>query len=581
MDFTDERYFQIEKLAEKISDEDSKRRQHIEINYELPKLSDKNLPTIKEFYKNQNVFITGGNGFMGKVLIEKLLRSCPDINKIYLLLRQKKGITPEKRLNDMLESPIFDRLKNENLNSVSKLIIIHGDCEQTNIGMSNKDIEILKENVNIIFHAAASVRFDDPLKKAVLMNTRSARDLISIAKQMKHLKVFVHLSTAYCNIDKQIIHEKVYPQQANWKHIIHMAETFDDETIKLLTAKILNDFPNTYTFTKSLAENVINDECENIPTVIYRPSIVFSSEKEPIPGWLDNLNGPLGFYLAFGTGLLHVCYADENVAPDHVPVDHAIANMIVASWYQANNTISNIKRSLVINACTSNVALITYRYMKFCSKKLFELYPFYRRIWYPFILLITNKLVFDIAFLFLQIIPSIFKQIMVNLSGQKFPVLKMCRKIYIANVALKPFMTNQWSFLNGNYLSLNKVVKCDDKNDFCVDVRKSDKFSVLAYGLYGLKKYMLKENIDDKNALLKAQALYKKFSMAHRMVILLFWIIFLFVFYKSFLLKNLTYCNLYKQIIYEKVYPQQANWKHLIQIAETFDDETIKLLTAK
>lgn len=55
--------------------------------------------------------------------------------------------------------------------------------------MSNNDIEILKENVNIIFHVAASVRFDDSLKKAVLMNTRSARDIISIAKQIKHLKV--------------------------------------------------------------------------------------------------------------------------------------------------------------------------------------------------------------------------------------------------------------------------------------------------------------------------------------------------------------------------------------------------------
>lgn len=106
MDFTDKRLFQIEKLAKKISDEALKKQPHIEINYELPKLLDKNLPTIKEFYKNQNVFITGGNGFMGKVLIEKLLRSCPDINKIYLLLRQKKGISPEKRLNDVLKNPV-------------------------------------------------------------------------------------------------------------------------------------------------------------------------------------------------------------------------------------------------------------------------------------------------------------------------------------------------------------------------------------------------------------------------------------------------------------------------------------------
>ncbi|XP_044728842.1 fatty acyl-CoA reductase 1-like isoform X2 [Chrysoperla carnea] len=440
----------------------------MEINYELPKLLDTKLPTIKDFYKNQNVFITGGNGFMGKVLIEKLLRSCPDINKIYLLLRQKKGITPKKRLADLIENPIFGPLKDKNPNSISKLVIIQGDCEKANLGMTDEDIEMLKENVNIIFHAAASVRFDDPLKKAVLMNVRSARDLIAIAQEIKNLKVFIHLSTAYCNIDKKITHEQVYPPQANWKYFIQMAETFDDKIINSLTAKILNKFPNTYTFTKSLAENVINDECENIPTVIYRPSIVFSTEKEPIPGWLDNLNGPLSFFLGIGTGVVHVAWNNRDVVSDCIPVDNAITNMIVASWYQANNTNSNIKKSLVINACTSNITNLTYRYMLECCERLCELYPFNQRIWYPFILFIDNQLGFNLAFAFLQIIPSIFKQIMINISGQKFAVLKTCRKIYIANIALRPFMANEWTFMNGNYLSLCNVLKEEDKEDFYI-----------------------------------------------------------------------------------------------------------------
>lgn len=86
---------------------------------------------------------------------------------------------------------IFGPLKDKNPKSISKLVIIQGDCEKSNLGMSKEDIEMLKENVNIIFHAAASVRFDDPLKKAVLMNVRSARDLIAIAKEIKNLKVIV------------------------------------------------------------------------------------------------------------------------------------------------------------------------------------------------------------------------------------------------------------------------------------------------------------------------------------------------------------------------------------------------------
>ncbi|CAH1381634.1 unnamed protein product, partial [Tenebrio molitor] len=46
---------------------------------------------IKEFYKEQTIFLTGATGFLGKILIEKLLRQCWDLNKIYVLVLPKKG----------------------------------------------------------------------------------------------------------------------------------------------------------------------------------------------------------------------------------------------------------------------------------------------------------------------------------------------------------------------------------------------------------------------------------------------------------------------------------------------------------
>jgi fatty acyl-CoA reductase len=49
----------------------------------------------------RNVFITGGTGFLGCVLIYKLLMFCPDIGKIYLLIREKRGVKHEQRLKDM------------------------------------------------------------------------------------------------------------------------------------------------------------------------------------------------------------------------------------------------------------------------------------------------------------------------------------------------------------------------------------------------------------------------------------------------------------------------------------------------
>lgn len=53
--------------------------------------------------------------------------------------------------------------------------------------------------------------------------------------------------------------------------------------------------PNTYAYTKGLTEYMLQEECGAIPLAIVRPSIVTAALQEPIPGWIDNLNGPTGW----------------------------------------------------------------------------------------------------------------------------------------------------------------------------------------------------------------------------------------------------------------------------------------------
>lgn len=62
---------------------------------------------IVKYYAGKSIFITGATGFLGKVLIEKLLRSCSDVKKIYLLVRHKKGNTPQQRLNELLNCQVY------------------------------------------------------------------------------------------------------------------------------------------------------------------------------------------------------------------------------------------------------------------------------------------------------------------------------------------------------------------------------------------------------------------------------------------------------------------------------------------
>ena len=54
---------------------------------------------ISLFYEDKCVFITGVTGFMGKVLLHKLLHSCPSIDKIYVLIRTKRDVAPQLRLD--------------------------------------------------------------------------------------------------------------------------------------------------------------------------------------------------------------------------------------------------------------------------------------------------------------------------------------------------------------------------------------------------------------------------------------------------------------------------------------------------
>ena len=70
-----------------------------------------------------------------------------------------------------------------------KLIAIEGDVTLPGFGISSDDMQLLIDNVSIVFHSAATVRFDEDLKKAIEMNVEGPRRMLHICKQMKKLQV--------------------------------------------------------------------------------------------------------------------------------------------------------------------------------------------------------------------------------------------------------------------------------------------------------------------------------------------------------------------------------------------------------
>ena len=180
-------------------------------------------------------------------------------------MRPKAGLSIDDRLKKMLELPLFDRLRKERPSNLKKLIPVCGDTSVEGLGLGPVERRTIIERVSVIFHVAANVRFIENLRKDIFSNVRSTRDVCILAGAMKNLVALVHVSTAYAHVDKPVIDEVVYPALTDWRSAIRMIESLDEQTVQIFTSKYLGSMPNTYTFTKRLAEQVISDYSKDLP----------------------------------------------------------------------------------------------------------------------------------------------------------------------------------------------------------------------------------------------------------------------------------------------------------------------------
>lgn len=67
--------------------------------------------------------------------------------------------------------------------------MIEGSLEQDNLGLSNDDRQKLVDEVDVIFHCAATVRFNEALIKALRVNVLGTKHIVKLAKEAKNLKV--------------------------------------------------------------------------------------------------------------------------------------------------------------------------------------------------------------------------------------------------------------------------------------------------------------------------------------------------------------------------------------------------------
>lgn len=132
------------------------------------------------------------------------------------------------------------------------MIPICGDITLHQLGISESDQTLLCRNVSVVFHSAATVKFDEKLELSVKINMLGTKRLVELCHRMMNLDVscviyrfirykmikisilpqaLVHVSTAYCNCDRSEIQEVIYPTPYDPANIINLISWLPEDVL--------------------------------------------------------------------------------------------------------------------------------------------------------------------------------------------------------------------------------------------------------------------------------------------------------------------------------------------------------------
>lgn len=103
----------------------------------------------------------------------------------------------------------FERLRKKQPDALKKIVPAEGDLISDNLGLNPLMLNQFQNEVNIVFHCAATLKLEANLRDAIDMNTTGTWRLIKICREMKNLECLIHLSTAFCYADYEVLDEKV------------------------------------------------------------------------------------------------------------------------------------------------------------------------------------------------------------------------------------------------------------------------------------------------------------------------------------------------------------------------------------
>jgi long-chain acyl-CoA synthetase len=316
----------------------------------------------RESIAGKHVLLIGFTGFIGKVWLAKILEEIPEIAKIYLLIRRQRSTTARRRFEKVVaESPLFEKLHiryGDDFGAflAEKTEVVEGDITRPDLGIDAATFERLKPNLDLVINSSGLTDFNPDLRQALSINIDGTLNVIDFQRRCDHAAL-LHLSTCYvvgyrdgrisetltpnytpkgvANFDAETEYEslrQLAKEIESGAESAESAEQFRQQVLgkgrqqnkklsdteieaqvrkqrqrwtrdKLIEAGMVRarefGWPNTYTFTKSVAESLISKHGAGLPIAVVRPSIVETSTHDPFEGWNEGVNtsAPISYLL--------------------------------------------------------------------------------------------------------------------------------------------------------------------------------------------------------------------------------------------------------------------------------------------
>jgi long-chain acyl-CoA synthetase len=337
-------------------------------------------PALAKVFRGRRIMLTGATGFLGKTFLYLLLRAHPELERIYLLIRGDQRSGPKRLEREILASPAFAPLREELGNSFErqmqeKLAVVCGDITEAGL-FSNSEVHFTRGQIDAVVNCAGLVNFDAPLNKALAINALGAGNVLDFCRKVR--APLLHVSTCYVAgaADGQRYEDEIpfdwCPQPAGRRfslkreirealNIVARVEAscleeteaenggsadeaqdgaelspkrrLEEELKREGRARALYwGWPNTYSYSKSLGEQLVLAARSSLKITVVRPAVIESAIRDPFPGWNQGVNTSAPLTYLSGEGY-RFYPARRELILDVIPVDlvaHAMFPILAA-----------------------------------------------------------------------------------------------------------------------------------------------------------------------------------------------------------------------------------------------------------